>query len=109
MLADLPVVTPWLRPDGYSAFHLYVIRIDRTRTNVSRRSVFDRMRAAGSGVNVHYIPIHTQPCYRQLGFEEGDYPAAERYYAEALSLPIFPGLKDEEQDSVVRVLQECLT
>lgn len=109
MLADLPVVTPWLHPDGYSAFHLYVIQIDRTRTSASRRSVFDRLRAAGIGVNVHYIPIHTQPYYRQLGFEEGDCPAAERYYAEALSLPMFPGLKDEEQDIVVRVLQECLT
>lgn len=109
MLADLPVVTPWLHPDGYSAFHLYVIRIDRTRTSASRRSVFDGLRAAGIGVNVHYIPIHTQPYYRQLGFVDGDCPSAERYYAEALSLPMFPGLKDEEQDIVVRVLRECLT
>lgn len=108
-LADLPVVTPWLNPDGYSAFHLYVIRIDPTKTTRSRRYVFDCLRAAGVGANVHYIPIHTHPYYRQLGFEEGDYPSAERYYEEALSLPIFPGLKDEEQDRVVRVLQDCLT
>lgn len=109
MLADLPIVTPWQHPDGHSAFHLYAIRIDRARAKVSRRSVFDHLRAAGVGVNVHYIPIHTQPYYRRLGFAEGDYPFAERYYEETLSLPMFPGLKDEEQDSVVRVLRECLT
>ncbi len=66
------------------------------------------MRAAQIGVNVHYIPIHTQPYYRRLGFRAGDFPAAERYYARAISLPLFPGLTDDQQDFVVRTLSAAL-
>ena len=66
------------------------------------------MRAAQIGVNVHYIPIHTQPHYRRLGFKPGDFPNAEHYYARALSLPLFPALTDAQQDRVVGVLAEAL-
>jgi UDP-4-amino-4,6-dideoxy-N-acetyl-beta-L-altrosamine transaminase len=107
-LAALPVITPWQHPEGYSAFHLYVIRLKREETSASRRAVFEGLRAAGIGVNVHYIPIHTQPYYRQLGFRVGDYPEAERYYGEAISLPLFPGLSDEQQDRVVSALRQQL-
>jgi dTDP-4-amino-4,6-dideoxygalactose transaminase len=74
----------------------------------SRRAVFEALRQKGIGVNVHYIPVHTQPYYRALGFAEGDYPEAERYYREAISLPLYPGLAEAEQDQVVAALRETL-
>lgn len=107
-LADLPVTLPWQHPDAYSAFHLYVIRLQLDRIGPSRREVFDAMRAAGVGVNVHYIPVHTQPYYQRLGFKRGDFPQAEAYYEEAISLPLYPGLSDAEQDLVIQALTEAL-
>jgi UDP-4-amino-4,6-dideoxy-N-acetyl-beta-L-altrosamine transaminase len=108
LLAGLPVTTPVRAPDAYSAFHLYVIRVARTAAGSGRRAVFDRLRAAGIGVNVHYIPVHTQPYYRALGFAPGDYPEAERYYSEAISLPMYPTLTDQQQDTVVAALTLAL-
>jgi dTDP-4-amino-4,6-dideoxygalactose transaminase len=70
--------------------------------------VFDHLRAAGIGVNVHYIPVHLQPDYRRLGFGPGDCPVAEDYYAHALTLPLYPTLTDTEQDRVVQALREAL-
>lgn len=108
LLSDLPLTLPRQQPEVYSSFHLYVVRVDAARTSVSRRQVLDTLRAAQIGANVHYIPVHTQPYYKQLGFTEGMYPEAERYYAEAISLPIFAGLTDTQQDRVVDVLKGCL-
>lgn len=105
LLADLAVTRPAQHPDGLSAWHLYVIQVaDPTW----RRPVFDAMRAANIGVQVHYIPVHTQPYYRALGFKPGDFPLAEAYYSRALSLPLFPGLSDSEQDRVVETLAQAL-
>ncbi|WP_299567802.1 UDP-4-amino-4,6-dideoxy-N-acetyl-beta-L-altrosamine transaminase [uncultured Sulfitobacter sp.] len=104
LLADLPVETPWRDPDSRSAFHLYVIRLDAGR----RRPVFEAMRAAGIGVNVHYIPVHLQPWYRDMGFGPGDFPNSESYYEEAISIPLYPQLTEDEQDRVVRVLRREL-
>lgn len=102
LLAGLPVVRPFRDPRHRSALHLYVLRVaDRAR-------VFARLRDAGIGVNVHYIPVHTQPYYEARGFRAGDFPEAERYYAEALSLPMYPRLGDSEQDRVVACLREAL-
>jgi dTDP-4-amino-4,6-dideoxygalactose transaminase len=109
-LADLPVVLPWQSPNALSAYHLYPIRIDSSRTSRSREEVFARMRNAGIGVNVHYIPVHTQPYYRTLGFEERRFPVAERYYGSAMSLPLYPGMSDQQQAMVVSALKEaCAT
>lgn len=108
MLAGLPVNLPWQHPDTASAWHLYVICIDESRTSCSRRKLFERLRAAGVGVNVHYIPVHTQPYYRKLGFQRGDFPVAEDYYDHAISLPLFPALTDEQQDEVVAHLASIL-
>ena len=107
-LADLPLVTPWQHPDSYSGLHLYVIRLQLERCGRSHREVFDALRAAGIGVNLHYIPVHTQPYYRGLGFQTGQFPAAERYYAEAISLPLFPSMTDAQQAEVVAALREAL-
>lgn len=107
MLADLPVTTPWQHPDTQSAYHLYPVRI-RAEASRSRREVYDGLRAHGVAPNVHYIPIHTQPYYRALGFTPGMFPQAEAYYREALSLPMYPGLRDEEQDQVIAALRAVL-
>lgn len=107
-LADLPVVTPWQHPDSYSGLHLYVIRLQLERIGRSHREVFDGLRAAGIGVNLHYIPVHTQPYYQALGFRTGQFPDAERYYAEAISLPLYPSMSDAQQAEVVAALREAL-
>jgi UDP-4-amino-4,6-dideoxy-N-acetyl-beta-L-altrosamine transaminase len=108
LLADLPVALPWQQPVNYSAYHLYPVVLDRARTEADRGLVFSTMRRAGIGVNVHYIPVHTQPYYRQLGFAAGDFPAAEAYYAGAISLPLYYGLGEQDQDRVVAVLGRVL-
>ena len=107
LLADLPLTLPWQSPEGYSAYHLYVARIDPSKTDTPRRFVFDTLRAANIGVNVHYIPVHTQPYYQRMGFTAAMFPEAERYYAEAISLPLFAGMSEDQQDRVVEVLKGC--
>lgn len=103
-LAELPLTTPWQHPDSYSGLHLYVVRVDATR----RREVFDALRAQGIGVNVHYIPVYRQPYYQRLGCVSGTFPEAERYYSEAISLPMYATLTEDQQDHVVDALHEAL-
>lgn len=105
LLAPLPITLPWQHPDGYSGMHLYVVRLRLDRIARSHREVFEAMRASGIGVNLHYIPVHTQPYYRRFGFKPGDYPEAERYYAEAISLPMYPTMSEEQQGNVVAALR----
>jgi UDP-4-amino-4,6-dideoxy-N-acetyl-beta-L-altrosamine transaminase len=107
-LRDLPVVTPWQHPDSYSALHLYVIRLQLDRIGKSHREVFESLRNQGIGVNLHYIPVHTQPYYQRMGFKPGDYPEAERYYAEAISLPIYPAMTEEQQNQVIAALARTI-
>lgn len=107
LLAELPLTTPRRGPGNRSALHLYVVNLLEGRTP-SRRQVFDAMREQGIGVNVHYIPVHLQPDFRQFGFREGDYPVAEAYYRSALTLPMYPGLTDGLQDRVVECLRGSL-
>jgi UDP-4-amino-4,6-dideoxy-N-acetyl-beta-L-altrosamine transaminase len=108
LLASLPVILPPRSNDKISSWHLYVVEIDDTRSRAKRKDVFDALRAANIGVNVHYIPIHTQPYYARLGFKPGDFPAAERYYRRALTLPLFPALREDQQDYVVQELGQAL-
>jgi len=108
LLADLPFTTPWQHPDSYSGRHLYVIRLQLDEIDRSHRAVFESLREQGIGVNLHYIPVHTQPWYRQMGFRTGDFPKAEHYYAEAISLPVFPLMTERQQDQVVAALGEVL-
>jgi UDP-4-amino-4,6-dideoxy-N-acetyl-beta-L-altrosamine transaminase len=108
LLAGLPLRLPARCADRVSAWHLYAVELDATRTARTRREVFEALRAAGIGVNVHYIPIHTQPYYRRLGFRLGDFPAAEAYHANALSIPLFPDMTTAEQDHVVTTLARSL-
>jgi len=107
-LSNLPLVLPYQHPDTYSAFHLYVIRLKLNAMKKNRRQVFEELRSSGIGVNVHYIPVHTQPYFRTLGFNAGDYPEAEKYYENAISLPMFSGLSEKAQDHVIDTLREIL-
>ncbi len=107
-LCRLPLSLPWQHSDCQSAWHLYVVRVDGSRSRMSHRAVFDGLRNAGIGVNLHYIPVHLQPFYRQLGFKAGDFPEAEKYYQEAISLPIYYGLSDQDQDYVINTLKQLL-
>jgi len=109
ILSDLPIVIPWQHPDSYSSFHLYIIRLKLEQTGRTHREVFEALRAAGIGVNLHYIPVYLQPYYQKLGFKLGYCPEAERYYAEIISLPIFPELTMEEQDQVVKALRTAVS
>lgn len=105
ILADLPLKLPKRFNDRSSAWHLYVVELT-DEAKCDRATLFAAMREAGIGVNVHYIPIHTQPHYERLGFARGDFPAAEAYYDRAITIPLFPAMTDEEQDRVAQVIRE---
>ena len=109
LLADFPAVTPWQHPDCYSGLHLYVIRLNLDELDKRHREVFESMRAAGIGVNLHYIPVYRQPYYEELGFKRGYCPEAEKYYAEAISLPMYPGLTDMQQKEVINWLYKAIS
>jgi UDP-4-amino-4,6-dideoxy-N-acetyl-beta-L-altrosamine transaminase len=108
LLADLPVNTPWQHEDSYSGLHLYVIRLKLAEIVKTHRQVFEALRALGIGVNLHYIPVYYQPYYENLGFKTGYCLEAEQYYAEAISLPMYPGLTEAQQDLVVTALHEAI-
>jgi UDP-4-amino-4,6-dideoxy-N-acetyl-beta-L-altrosamine transaminase len=109
LLADLPLITPWQHPDSYSGMHLYVIRLQLDMISKTHQQVFEALRGQGIGVNLHYIPVHTQPHYQSMGFRVGDFVQAEKYYAEAISLPMFQALTDAQQDKVLTALEMALT
>ena len=108
LLASLPIVTPWQHPDAYSAMHLYIIRLKTAEIGDVHRRVFASLREQGIGVNLHYIPVHTHPYYRAMGFNIGNFPEAERYYTEAISLPLYPTMTEAQQDQVIFALERAL-
>ncbi|WP_459657429.1 UDP-4-amino-4,6-dideoxy-N-acetyl-beta-L-altrosamine transaminase [Vibrio rotiferianus] len=108
LLKSLPVVLPYQLENTYSGLHLYVIRLQLDKISLTHKEVFDALRGKGIGVNLHYIPVHTQPYYEKMGFSEGDFPESERYYREAISLPMFHAMSEMQQDTVVQVLTEIL-
>lgn len=107
-LSNLPLLLPYQLENTYSGLHLYVIRLKLEEIDLSHREVFDALRNNGIGVNLHYIPVHTQPYYQALGHREGDFPDSEQYYKEAISLPMFHAMTDQQQDEVIRVLTGIL-
>ena len=108
LLADLPITLPWQHPDSAPSWHLYVIHLQLDQIAKSQRQVFEALRAANIGVNLHYIPVHTQPYYQRLGFAWGDLPQAEQYYREAMTLPLYYGLTEADQDYIAQTLREIL-
>jgi UDP-4-amino-4,6-dideoxy-N-acetyl-beta-L-altrosamine transaminase len=97
-------VLPWQHPDTLSSYHLYPIQFPN-RGAINRKQAVERLRALGVGVNVHYIPVHMQPYYQRLGFRPGDFPVAEKYYSQAISLPIFPAMSKGQQQVVIDTLK----
>ena len=107
LLVDMNVITPWQNGDTYSSFHLYVLRIIDTK-NINRDMVFERLRASGILVNLHYIPVYKHPVHEKMGFNPSDFPEAENYYSEAISLPIYPALLDSEVEGIVEKILKPL-
>jgi UDP-4-amino-4,6-dideoxy-N-acetyl-beta-L-altrosamine transaminase len=108
LLADLPLTLPWQHPDSHSAFHLYVVRLQLDRIGVTHREVFEALRAKDILVNLHYIPVHTQPYYQKMGFKSGTFPQAEQYYREAISIPMHVNLSDVDLVFVADSLREAM-
>lgn len=108
LLQPLPITIPQKMPDSSSSRHLYVVRLNLDEIQLNHRQVFEGLHASGIGVNVHYIPVHTQPFYLNMGFRLGEFPEAERYYREAISLPLFTSMTDLQHDAVVTQLTKLL-
>lgn len=104
-LTSLPIITPWQQADIYSSYHLYVIRVSAAKGGKTQRQAYDELQANGVNVNLHYIPVYRQPYYAAMGFVRGYCPEAEAYFTEALSIPMYPTLTDDEQGHVISVLQ----
>ena len=107
-LKDLPIILPFQADTCYSSFHLYVIRLNLDLIEKSHKQVFEELRSKDIGVNLHYIPVHLHPYYKTMGFKPGDFPEAEQYSKEAISIPIFHGLKKDQQDEVIQAITEVL-
>jgi len=109
LLEDLPLILPYQSKDCYSSLHLYPVQIDiAKKVAKSRKQIFIELRENNVGVNVHYIPIHMQPYFQNLGFKKGDFPNSEVYYQSTLTLPMFSSMTSEQQDEVVTVLNKIL-
>lgn len=108
LLNDLPLMLPYQLETTASSWHLYIIRLQLSELSKSHLEVFNELRSAGIGVNLHYIPVHLQPYYRQMGFADGDFPHAEQYYQEAISIPLFHAMTDEQQLQVATSLRRIL-
>ncbi len=103
------LITPYQADFARSAYHLYPVQIKGGDMGNSRRKVFEALHERGIGVQVHYIPVHMQPYYReQVGYGKGDFPIAEGYYEQAISLPIFPKMADADVERVIEELQNVL-
>jgi UDP-4-amino-4,6-dideoxy-N-acetyl-beta-L-altrosamine transaminase len=108
LLSTLPVLTPWQHADSYSGLHLYVVRLKLNEINKMQRQVYNALHAAGILANLHYIPVYRQPYYEQMGFSTGYCTQAEHYYSEAISLPLYPGLTEVQQDKIIESLRQAL-
>jgi UDP-4-amino-4,6-dideoxy-N-acetyl-beta-L-altrosamine transaminase len=104
----LPVIKPYQKKDSYSAMHLYPIQFNLEKLHFNREKIFNELRNKGIGVNVHYIPVHTQPYYLKMGFKHGDFPNSEKFYSRVISLPIFPKLSFEDQKKIISTLKEII-
>lgn len=108
-LSGLPVQLPYHDTNNLSGMHLYVIRLKIDELSGTHKEYFEILREKGIGVNLHYIPVYRQPYYEQMGFNINDFPEAEKYYTEAISLPMFPDMTNEQQSMTIRCLIETLS
>ena len=108
LLAECPLAIPRSHSDTVSSWHLYVVRLKLEEITSTHQQVFEVLRNAGIGVNLHYIPIYKQPFFRKMGFKSGCFPEAEKYYQEAITLPLYPGLSKEQQRTIAASLKAAL-
>ncbi len=108
MLKDLPLKVPFQLESTHSSMHLYVIRLKLDKLSMSHKQIFEELKACGIGVNLHYIPIHLQPYYKSMGFKYGDFRESEKYYQEAISIPVYAGLSRDDQDKVIGSLKKII-
>lgn len=108
LLKGLPLVTPYVQHDVVPSWHIYIVRVDFSRVKKSKQEIFDAMWEKGVALNLHYIPVHTQPYYEQLGHRPEECPEAMQYYEEAMTLPLYYDLTDEQQEHIVALLKEAL-
>jgi len=108
LLKDLPLILPYQIDEANSSWHLYVVKIDFNKVDKDKVDIFKEMKNKGVCLNLHYIPVHTQPYYQSLGFKQGDFPNSEQYYKDVFTLPLYYDLRDEEQDYIVQCLKEVL-
>ena len=97
---------PWQHPDTYSGLHLYIIRLKKNKQGITHRQLFEKLRTSGILVNLHYIPVYTHPYYEEIGYDRNEFPQAEKYYAEAISIPMFSTLTPSEQQFVVDTIKK---
>ncbi len=97
---------PWQHPDTYSGLHLYIIRLKKNKQGITHRQLFEKLRTAGILVNLHYIPVYSQPYYEAIGYNRNEFPQAESYYSEAISIPMFSTLTPSEQQFVVDTIKK---
>ena len=108
LLVDLPVIIPHQFSKSYSALHLYPLQFLTNKSKKNRASIFNELRSKDIGVNVHYIPVHTQPFYKKMGFKTGDFPISENYYEKVISIPLFSGMTFDQQDTVVQIIKDII-
>jgi UDP-4-amino-4,6-dideoxy-N-acetyl-beta-L-altrosamine transaminase len=108
-LKTLPLITPWQAPETYSSYHLYPIRIRESECKKTQRNVYDALRQNGVGANLHYIPVHRQPYFDGLGFKVGEFPEAEKFHRETISLPIFPVLSESNFMLTIETVQKAFS
>jgi dTDP-4-amino-4,6-dideoxygalactose transaminase len=97
---------PWQHPDTYSGLHLYIIRVKKNKKGITHRHLFEKLRTAGILVNLHYIPVYSHPYYEKIGYKKIDFPQAEAYYSEAISIPMFATLTESEIEFVVNAIRK---
>lgn len=105
LLKNLPLKLPNQNEDTNSSWHLYVVRANFSKLNINKKMLFAKMQEKQVNLNLHYIPVHTQPYYKKLGFTKGDFPVSEKYYEEVFTLPLYYDLSYEQQDYIVDCLQ----
>lgn len=108
LLKDLPLKLPYQSKMTNSSWHIYVVRLDFDKIKITKQALFAKMRERGIALNLHYIPVHTQPYYQEMGFKKGDFPVSETYYQEAVTLPLYYDLTEEQQEAVAKSLREVL-
>ena len=108
LLKDLPLRTPYQHPDTKPSWHIYVVRVDFDKVKKTKKQIFAEMKERGIMLNLHYIPVHTQSYYEKLGHKPEECPVSLRYYKEAVTLPLYYNLTDEQQDEIVKALKEVL-